>query len=41
MSEQSASFMEKSAVKATDRDHRHKINFNISKYNAVVQSDLG
>jgi L-lactate dehydrogenase complex protein LldF len=29
-------FQEKSGVKAVDLDHRKKINFNISKYNAVV-----
>jgi L-lactate dehydrogenase complex protein LldF len=28
--------MAKSTVKAADRDHRHKINFNIGKYNTVV-----
>ena len=31
-----ASFNEKSTAKAIDLDHRKKINFNISKYNAVV-----
>jgi len=31
-----ASFDEKSTAKAIDLDHRKKINFNISKYNAVV-----
>ena len=36
MSEQSSSFKAKSTVKAADREHRRKINFNISKYNAVV-----
>src|SRR6266542_4860987 len=36
MSEHSSSFMSKAEVKASDREHRHKINFNISKYNAVV-----
>ncbi len=30
------SFMAKSTIKAADLDHRRKINFNISKYNAVV-----
>jgi L-lactate dehydrogenase complex protein LldF len=34
--EPAADFMTRSAVKAEDMDHRHKINFNISKYNAVV-----
>lgn len=32
------SFLEKSTTKATDRDHRSKINFNIGRYNAVVPS---
>lgn len=36
MSEQSSSFIAKSTVKAADKDHRRKINFNISRYNAVV-----
>jgi L-lactate dehydrogenase complex protein LldF len=36
MSEHSSSFMAKAEVKALDREHRNKINFNISKYNAVV-----
>jgi L-lactate dehydrogenase complex protein LldF len=36
MSEHSSSFMAKAQVKASDREHRNKINFNISKYNAVV-----
>ena len=36
MSEQSQSFLAKSNVKATDKEHRRKINFNINKYNAVV-----
>lgn len=36
MSEHSSSFMAKSTVKAADREHRRKINFNISRYNAVV-----
>lgn len=31
-----ASFNAKSTAKAVDLDHRKKINFNISKYNAVV-----
>jgi len=30
------SFIARSAVKAADLDHRRKINFNISKYNAAV-----
>lgn len=36
MSEQSGLFIGKSVTKAADLDHRHKINFNIGKYNAVV-----
>src|SRR6201991_2484787 len=36
MSEQSGLFIEKSVTKAADLDHRHKINFNIGRYNAVV-----
>src|SRR5436190_12053650 len=36
MSEHSQSFIAKSADKTADREHRRKINFNISKYNAVV-----
>ena len=36
MSEHSQSFIAKSAGKTADREHRRKINFNISKYNAVV-----
>jgi L-lactate dehydrogenase complex protein LldF len=36
MSEHSESFFAKSAVKAADKEHRRKINFNIGKYNAVV-----
>ena len=36
MSESSTSFIAKSTVKAGDREHRRKINFNIGKYNAVV-----
>jgi L-lactate dehydrogenase complex protein LldF len=36
MSETAASFIAKSAIKAADLEHRRKINFNISKYNAVV-----
>lgn len=36
MSEQSSSFLAKSTIKAADREHRRKINFNISKYDAVV-----
>ncbi|MEI6949133.1 lactate utilization protein B [Paraflavisolibacter sp. H34] len=36
MSEHSSTFKAKSTVKATDREHRRKINFNIARYNAVV-----
>jgi L-lactate dehydrogenase complex protein LldF len=36
MSEQSLDFNAKSTIKAADRDHRRKINFNMSRYNAVV-----
>jgi L-lactate dehydrogenase complex protein LldF len=36
MSESSSSFTVKSTEKAADREHRRKINYNISKYNAVV-----
>lgn len=36
MSEASSSFMEKSAIKAADLEHRYKVNFNIAKYNATV-----
>jgi L-lactate dehydrogenase complex protein LldF len=36
MTERASTFVAKSTVKATDLEHRRKINFNISKYNAVV-----
>jgi L-lactate dehydrogenase complex protein LldF len=36
MADQSESFIAKSTIKATDLDHRRKINFNIGKYNSVV-----
>src|SRR5215213_2882418 len=36
MSEQSLSFKAKSSIKAADREHRRKINFNMSRYNSVV-----
>jgi L-lactate dehydrogenase complex protein LldF len=36
MSDNSTSFLAKSTIKAADREHRRKINFNISRYNAVV-----
>ena len=38
MSENASTFIAKSTVKATDLDHRRKINFNIGKYDAVVPS---
>ncbi len=36
MSQNASLFSAKSTVKAADKDHRRKINFNISKYNAAV-----
>jgi L-lactate dehydrogenase complex protein LldF len=36
MSEASSSFLAKSTIKAADLEHRHKINFNIGKYNAII-----
>lgn len=36
MSENAESFIAKSTIKSADLEHRRKINFNISKYNAVV-----
>lgn len=36
MSNNAASFIAKSTIKAADIEHRRKINFNIGKYNAVV-----
>ena len=36
MSENASSFLTKSTDKAGDLEHRRKINFNISRYNAVV-----
>lgn len=36
MKETASSFIAKSTIKASDMDHRRKINFNIGKYNAVV-----
>lgn len=36
MSDHSSTFLAKSTVKAADREHRRKINFNIARYNAVV-----
>src|SRR5262249_30836085 len=34
--ETASDFIAKSTVKAADKEHRRKINFNIGKYNAVV-----
>src|SRR5438309_5466095 len=36
MKEQATTFTAKSSIKAPDRDHRRKINFNMARYNAVV-----
>ena len=36
MSQQSEWFIAKSTIKAADKEHRRKLNFNIGKYNAVV-----
>ncbi len=36
MTETAQAFNAKSATKSSDHEHRRKINFNISKYNAVV-----
>ncbi|MEO6612646.1 MAG: LutB/LldF family L-lactate oxidation iron-sulfur protein [Chitinophagaceae bacterium] len=36
MKETAAEFIAKSEVKAPDKEHRRKINFNIGRYNAVV-----
>src|SRR5829696_8951920 len=36
MSEQPSVFIAKSTIKAADREHRRKINFNMARYNAVV-----
>lgn len=36
MSGHDSSFIAKSTIKAADREHRRKINFNIGRYNAVV-----
>jgi L-lactate dehydrogenase complex protein LldF len=38
MSESSGLFNAKSTIKAADKEHRRKINYNIGKYNAAVQS---
>jgi L-lactate dehydrogenase complex protein LldF len=36
MKDTAAGFIAKSTIKAADKEHRRKINFNISRYNAVV-----
>ncbi len=36
MSKSAATFIAKSTIKAPDKEHRRKINFNIGKYNAAV-----
>ncbi len=36
MTESASTFKAKSTIKSADLDHRQKINFNISRYNAVV-----
>ncbi len=36
MNETAATFIAKSTIKSEDLDHRHKINFNIGKYDAAV-----
>ncbi|MBP8114643.1 MAG: iron-sulfur cluster-binding protein [Chitinophagaceae bacterium] len=36
MKEIASDFIAKSTIKAADKEHRRKINFNIGKYNAVV-----
>ncbi len=36
MTENEATFKAKSTIKSADLEHRHKINFNIGKYNSVV-----
>ncbi|MCB0741495.1 MAG: [Fe-S]-binding protein, partial [Chitinophagaceae bacterium] len=36
MKETEAAFFAKSTIKAANKDHRRKINFNIGKYNAAV-----
>ena len=36
MKETASGFIAKSTIKAADKEHRRKINFNISKYNAMV-----
>lgn len=41
MSEQSTSFRAKSTIRASDKEHRRKINFNMSRYNAAVPLGKG
>ncbi|HKB44539.1 MAG TPA: LUD domain-containing protein, partial [Chitinophagaceae bacterium] len=36
MKESASDFISKSTVKAADKEHRRKINYNINKYNSVV-----
>ncbi len=36
MTENEATFRAKSTIKSADLDHRHKINYNIDKYNKAV-----
>jgi L-lactate dehydrogenase complex protein LldF len=36
LKETASDFIARSTIKAADKDHRRKINFNIGKYNAVV-----
>jgi L-lactate dehydrogenase complex protein LldF len=38
VNENQSEFIAKTEVKAPDKDHRRKINFNIARYNAVVPS---
>lgn len=38
MKETASDFIAKSTIKAADKEHRRKINFNIGRYNAVVPS---
>jgi len=38
LKERATDFISKSSVKAADKDHRQKINFNIGRYNVVVPS---
>ena len=38
MNEKAAAFIAKSTVKAADKEHRRKINFNIINYNHIPVS---